>query len=213
MFQEQQPAASTAPGITPQVTTPAVPQELADLVGEGRKYQSIEVALQSIKPAQDHIARLEQENATLRAEVVQLKADLSARETLQQTLATMATPAQAASAPTGGVDVAAQVKLVLEQERAVERTLRNTQEVEQKLTAVYGSKAAEVFAAKGRELGVDLVQLSAQSPAAVLALFDKPSPVQQPAFQSLTTIPTQPRSTAKSFAEITAELNAKYQRG
>lgn len=60
-----------------QDTQPTIPADLAealkDIVGEDKKYKSVADALGSVKPAQDHITRLETEAAQLRAELDALK--------------------------------------------------------------------------------------------------------------------------------------------
>src|SRR4030043_1329496 len=62
----------------PVVETPAIPSspalniptEIAELVGEGKKYKSVEDALKSVPHAQQHIQTLEEENARIKAELV-----------------------------------------------------------------------------------------------------------------------------------------------
>ena len=61
-------SASTAPVDNQPTSAPAfnVPPELSEFVGEGKKYGTVEAALASIVPAQQHISTLEQENNELR---------------------------------------------------------------------------------------------------------------------------------------------------
>jgi len=60
----------------------AVPQQVNDLVGDGKKYRDVESALSSIKPAQEHIQRLEDDNKELRSKITQLESDLQAENQL-----------------------------------------------------------------------------------------------------------------------------------
>lgn len=58
---------------TPPVVTspppPVVPTELQELVGQGKKYATLDDAIKSVPHAQTHIAKLEQEAAQLREEL------------------------------------------------------------------------------------------------------------------------------------------------
>src|SRR5512139_770657 len=64
------------------VVTPSsqLPQELAELVGDGKKYKSVDDALKSVPHAQKHIQTLEEENA-------RIKAELDKRRTAEELLA------------------------------------------------------------------------------------------------------------------------------
>ena len=52
----------------------AIPTELAEFVGEGKKYQTVEDALKSIPHAQSHIQKLEEEMKQAREELAKRKA-------------------------------------------------------------------------------------------------------------------------------------------
>lgn len=52
--------------LTEVVSTPATVDPVAELVGEGKKYKSVEELAKAKKFADEHIARIEQENAELR---------------------------------------------------------------------------------------------------------------------------------------------------
>jgi len=62
------PAASGAVDNTVQQPTPAfqLPDSVIDMVGEGKKYSDVNAALNALAPSQEHITRIEAENALLR---------------------------------------------------------------------------------------------------------------------------------------------------
>ena len=66
IFEGDKPEETVAAPILDTPTTPLVPTELQGIVGEGKKYSTVEAALASIAPAQSHIATIEAENALLK---------------------------------------------------------------------------------------------------------------------------------------------------
>ena len=60
------PTEPVVPEVTP---TNTIPQELVDLVGENKKYKTVEDALKSVAPAQAHISKLEAELAQLKEQI------------------------------------------------------------------------------------------------------------------------------------------------
>jgi len=141
------------------------------------KYETVEAALDAIKFQNDHIAKIERENAELAAKVTEV-------ETLKETLERLGgakmneeKPKQETPA-NGGLSEEAAMELVrkaLKAEKDTDTAVNNLKHVQDTLVAKYGKeKAQEAVMAKATELGVDaqqLKQLSATSPAMVLALF------------------------------------------
>ena len=48
-------------------TTVSIPDNVKDLIGEGKKYATLEKALEALGHSQAHIAKIEADNAELRA--------------------------------------------------------------------------------------------------------------------------------------------------
>jgi len=160
------PVTSTAP-------TLAIPPEVAELIGEGKKYATIEAALKSIPHAQTHISRLEQETADLRARHVDV----------DEVLANMGKGSSQVDT-TSTIDentVADRViaKLSAKEQETVKAT--NLTLASDKLAQKAGSidAAAILIVEKARELGLhptDLQRLAEKSPTAFLAYFNETLP-------------------------------------
>lgn len=136
---------------------------------EGKpKYKSVPDALLGAAKAQEHIARLEQENATLRG--VAQKVD-----TLEQVLANLQT-GKAVDQPLAP-KVEDQEKLVLsvlEKREIAAREEGNRKTVLNALQEKFGEKTSEALAQKANDLGISVAELgalAARSPKAVLEYF------------------------------------------
>lgn len=159
-----------------------VPDYLSGLVGEGRKYGSLEAAMKSIPNAQDHIARLEQENADLRAQA-------QAAEDLQAIIDKNLGGAEARRSdvseaqPYNPNDLASLIDDRMNARSAQEKATANIMAVDSAMRSKFGDKATEQLALKAKELGVgiDFLQDTAsRSPKAFLQLFgmsDRTEPV------------------------------------
>lgn len=151
------------------------PKEImGELVGEGKKYKTVEDAVKALAYAQNHISTLESETATLRE-----KATKSA--TIEEVLATLNKQKSSddekvegddPSKKTGDdeLDVEATVKRLLEQHTSASQAAANHQQVVDAVQAKFGSKAYDVWDAAEKELGVNLEQMAQTSPAATLKL-------------------------------------------
>lgn len=158
-----EPAVPVAPALQ-------VPQELADLVGEGKKYATVELALKSIAPAQSHISTIEQENA-------RLKQELEARKTTEQLLEELRSnpPVQGQPATQELPDVDKIVEAALARKEAQSIAKQNTTKVISSFQEVFGdkTKAEEAYVKLAQENGMSVAMLnalSANSPDAVLKL-------------------------------------------
>ena len=139
---------------------------------DGRqKYTDVTAALNSVAPSQEHISKLEAENATLKEEVGKRKTAEEIMSTIEsQAQTTQETPS---AAP---VDLSQLETLVDTRLQAAESTklqTANTESVTSKMSEVYGEKAEEMFYKAGVDNGLSmqaLNQLAATSPKAALKL-------------------------------------------
>lgn len=202
-----EPAPTPAPTIDPP-NPPSIPDHLKDLIGEGRKYASVEKALESIPHAQSHIQKIEDDNRKLREEIAKRLAAEEVYEKLTQNIKGGANGEDPPHAPV--VDEASIAALVERQIAAREenqKASQNVAKVRDALVAKYGEKAEEVYKNKAQELGVGLNFLNdviKKSPKVAEELFGL-----KPKNESVS--PTLPASvnTAVLNARPPAEPNAK----
>jgi hypothetical protein len=157
---DPQPAA-----VPPQPTTLEIPEELKELIGPGKKYADVKTALGSILPAQDHIAKLEREQAELRE-------DLNGRLTVEESIKSLTSSAPTGHQPEGSLDQNRIVKLV--QDTVVglkthETQATNLETVRNEIIEKLGSvdKANDFINQKAQELGVTtdrLKEIAANEP-------------------------------------------------
>jgi len=171
------PAQPTTVEPTPatQVVAPApvftVPDSAKDLIGDGKKYANVEAALASLPHAQEHITKLESENAQVREQLTRSK---TAEEFLAEVKKTNTVETVEAQ-PVPEVDLSVVEQMVantITANEAQKVAQDNTKAVVDKLTAHYGSKekAEEVYIEQATALGLGLAglnQLAATSPDAV----------------------------------------------
>jgi hypothetical protein len=136
---------------------------------EGKpKYKSVPDALLGAAKAQEHIARLEQENASLRG--VAQKVD-----TLEQVLARLETGKGSDNSLAPKVEDQEKLVLsVLERREAANREEGNRKTVLSALKEKFGDKTNDALTQKANDLGMsvaDLGALAARSPKAVLEYF------------------------------------------
>jgi hypothetical protein len=158
--------------VSPQIQEPSpafqVPTELNELVGDGKKYRSVEDALKSIPHAQTHIQNLENEMKQLREEVAKRKAaeelleDLRNNPPMQQNTPTQQSP-----------DIYQTVEAVITAREQQSRAKGNIEAVIGAFSSAFGDKAETQFVHLAQENGLsvqELNKLAATSPAAVLKL-------------------------------------------
>lgn len=147
---------------------------LADFVGDDKKYKTVEEMARALAHANHHIGTLEGETSTLREQVSQSK-------TIDDVMARLAEAKNPEGTDTGGddpsqqpkqdgEDVEATVKRLLEQQMSTQSANSNKQSVIDAMTKQFGTKAGDIWDSVEKELGVDLEQMSASSPSAVLKL-------------------------------------------
>jgi hypothetical protein len=171
--QQVAPQVNAQPVQTVQPSAPVLPDEVAQFVGEGKKYRSIEDALKSVPHAQTHISTLEKELADAREQLAKTKAAEELLETLkaQQNVAPTSVP----SVDTNQIltQVGSLVEKKLQETRAAEIAQSNQKAVVEALTAKFGDKAEAQYTAIAVASGLDVAtlnSLAARSPQAVLKL-------------------------------------------
>ena len=147
----------------------SLPQEVAELVGEGKKYKSAEDALKSIPHAQSHISKLEEEMAQMREELAKRKA---AEELLEEFKANgfKQEPTTVKSEP---VDIESVVAKVLSQKEQQALAQSNQKQVVQAFDGKYGEKGEEMYIKLAEDAGMSVAELNllaARSPKALFKL-------------------------------------------
>lgn len=163
----------TPDGVTAPPTPPTLPDSVKDLVGDGKKYATVEKALEALAHSQNHIAKLEQE---ARERAAQLESAVSV-EKLHETVQELLAKERETHVP-AAVDEAALSGLLdraLTQREQAALAQKNQDAVVTALRNKFGDKAQEVYEGKAKELGVSVADLNAmarKSSAAVLTYFD-----------------------------------------
>lgn len=149
-------------------------------IGEGKKYVDLQAADQALAFKEDHIGKIEQENAEMRTklEVAKNVDDILASIQSQQTVldGTLQTEEETHQNVDMDALVAKAVNDRMAQAQAEQSQTSNSQTVVTALEKQFGGKAKEMYLAKSQELGVDLDDLARKSPNAVLAFFKESAP-------------------------------------
>lgn len=158
--------------VVPQPPAVVLPDSAKELVGPGKKYATVEKALEALVHSQEHIARIEAENAEARARADSALSVEQVHETVQELL-----KKERETRVSGTVDEAALSGVLdraLTQREAARVAKENTSAVVGALSGKFGEKAQEQYEQKAKELGLsvqDLNELAKKSPKAVLAHF------------------------------------------
>lgn len=163
------PEQVTPPVVTP--TTPVIPQELADIVGAGKKYSTVEEALKSVPHAQKHIVSLE-------TELAQIKAELEKRKTTEELLNEIKTAgtSQVSTNTSTGVTPETVTQLVaqtIKQREIQKEEEANTNKVISVFKTKFGEHAEATYIKIAEESGISIKSLNllaATSPSAVFKL-------------------------------------------
>lgn len=153
--------------------------DVSELVGEGKKYKTVEDALKALPHAQNHISVLESENAELRKKL----------EMNQESVDEILTRLREADRPKfSRQETEPETKPDVPVERIVEELLtkrekqskikHNLDEADKLMKAKFGTKAVEVLSSKANELGVSvdtLAGIASQSPRAFMEYFKEHS--------------------------------------
>ena len=151
-----------------------------------KKYDTVDVALSALAQSQVHIPKLEGENASLRAEIEKVNAELAKRASIEDVVSKLAPsnndtnqpPADNGSMDAGAIETLVRNMMTGDAQKATLE--QNGKLVSTKLTEVYGDKAKEVVEAKAKELGLSFDQyaeLSRTSPQVALAMFNQSTPI------------------------------------
>ena len=147
----------------------SIPDSVKGMIGEGKKYKTLEEALASIPHAQSHIETIEKENEQLRQKAegttkldqILQRLDQPKQEEPQQTTTTI---------PSTGEIVQA-VKDALKQEASIAQRESNAASVKAALIEKYGDKAKDKSEEIAKEFGVtpeEFYELSTMSPKLIL---------------------------------------------
>ena len=147
------------------------------LVGENAKYATAEELAKAMVHSQNHITTLESEATTYKdAQAKQTSIDdiLAAIKTGQSTNNVTPDdnlkPADQQTPGTSEVDITKTVQEALAAQTRTQSAEANTQRVTDTLGKALGVRANEVYSKVGKDLGVDLDELSKTSPEAVIRL-------------------------------------------
>lgn len=150
-----------------------LPDSVKDMIGEGKKYASVEKALEALAYSQRHIETLESETRTLREKVAEAASTEDVVRTVQDLLAAeraktgVTAPVVDEAALSGLLD-----RKLTEREQRVRET-ENVSAVKSALLEKHGDKADEFYRERAKELGVTtefLNSVVASSPAAAREL-------------------------------------------
>jgi len=160
--------APTAPA--PAAPAFSIPTEVETLVGDGKKYKSVDDALKALPHAQTHIQKLEDENRQIREELQKRR---TAEELLDE-MRKVSTPQQATPGVEADPEVLSHIVEQVMQKRELQNVAKqNTNSVVNKFTELYGDKAESMYVSLASKTGLsvqDLHNLSQRSPQAVFKL-------------------------------------------
>lgn len=158
----------------PEANKPNLPPEVAELVGEGKKYRTADDALRALPHAQAHIQKIEEDNAKLKEEVAKsrMMEDLLKEFKQQNTGQELPLPVNK-SDPTETVDINSAVEAALARKEAKLISEANASEVIGAFKAAFGEEGEAKFVelAKENQISIqELNKLAMTSPNAVLKL-------------------------------------------
>ena len=162
---------------TDTVDTSSVSNPLNLLVGEGKKFKSVEDLAKGKLEADRFIEQLLREKAEQQETLTRLATEAQVGATLKQSTAQETTSTNTKS-QVGESDLKTLVQQTIQDLFAERETQNNVVEVNKKLQATFGDKAAEQVAKRASELNVGvefLRSVAAKSPAAFYKLLDTPT--------------------------------------
>lgn len=167
--------------------------KLEDFVGEGKKYATEQEALASLPYAQEHIKKLEADNAKLAAELAKAKlaeellAELKGGSTTDSDTAqssadastddkSVSQNAQNTASDSSGDNLESKVAEIVQKLKQTEEAKNNYAKFESELFKLYGENSATELKKLSERTGLslnDLQDLAQRSPNAVLTMLDK----------------------------------------
>ena len=164
IFKEAEGSIDNTPEETkPQAQETILPDEVKELIGEGKKYASVEEALKALRFSQEHISTIERENADMREK-------LHSAESIQEMLDKKR--GNDSSFDISKIDEVIDQKLSAREKQNVMTS--NIQTVDSQMKTMFGEKAVEVLRNKSSELGVSvdhMMSTAATSPKAFMSWF------------------------------------------
>ena len=172
-----------------------IEEMLTAIVGDDKKYKTIEDAVNSINPAQEHISKLEDELAKLREDATKSKSQEDLLEEMRIELAKNQAPPPVEPEPATppqpepkddnlkGIDIEAMIKAQLQQADSQKSEANNINSVTSAAVKVWGNDAQSKFyeAAQANGYTPDMIKaLSASSPQAALHAVGLSSKVKTP---------------------------------
>lgn len=158
---------------------------LSQLVGEGKKYATAAELAKGMLHGQVHIGKIEQENSDMRDTANKAKGvdEILAALKGQQQQPSGDIQQQADQQASGPEDLGVEAliaKAFADRDSASQlgQEASNRQSVIDSLAQTYGAQASQVYAAVGQDLGLNLDDLAAKSPNAVLKLVAQARPAQ-----------------------------------
>lgn len=151
--------------------TPVLLQDVSEFVGVGKKYASVDDALKSVPHAQKHINTLEEELATVKAELVK-------RRTTEDLLTELKSTSNIndGKPPQNNItteDLQKIVKQTIEQNEQQATAQSNIKKITDLFKEKFGDKAESTYITIAQESGMtiaNLNRLAASSPSVVLKL-------------------------------------------
>jgi hypothetical protein len=200
---------SATPSQTAPIQTDPFADQLAKITKEDgtQKYDTLDKALDGLANAQNYIPQLKGTVTQQEQEIASLKAQLEQRQSVEDVVARLQQqaptqePQATPQAPAQQVDVAEQVRQILQQERQQSVAQQNTEQVNNALNSMYGENASKAVTERAAALGTTVGQLqtlAGQNPDMVMALFNQ-APTQtnfKPTSGSITIPPTAPQERA-----------------
>lgn len=148
-----------------------IPQEIAEFVGEGKKYKTVDDALKSVPHAQKHIETIEAELATVKGQLEKSKTAEQLLEEIKSNMQLAETPSTVPTLDPSKVEEIVNSTLVRKEKETIAKT--NISTVAETFKANYGAEAEAVYNKLALDSGLNvqqLNQLAATSPSAVIKL-------------------------------------------
>lgn len=155
-----------------------------DFIGEGKKYKSVEDALQSLPHKEDFIEQLKRENEEMRTKLErantvedimnQIKSEDQQGKEQEEVKQPQENAQQEQKPEISQEDIDRLIDQRISERERQQSAQQNIGQVVDKMTELYGDRAEEMYNERAQELGVPvewLNQTAAQSPNAVFKLF------------------------------------------
>lgn len=177
---ESTPFSADQPIVAPEPTIqqPVIPTELQEIIGDGKKYRSVDDALKSVPHAQQHISTLEAENAQLKEELIKRR---TAEDLLQDIQRGITQPGNTTPKVDLSQDVVSEIVKQEIQKREQQNIVQtNIEEVRQVFAKQFGEKAEEEYIKLAQVNNIPIAHLNQLASTSPSALFKLAGLVKQP---------------------------------